>query len=130
MRLHNWVGALGMLVFGWYVISDLVFDEDNIKSLGGNYYTSSYDSGTALRWYRNPEEPYGEPLLDQVYDIKRNSRYLVARAGTNFYYIFPLHAASCQDAKKQQLGPFTQAELKMKLLQVSKDTVLHEVGAF
>jgi hypothetical protein len=127
-QFRNAMIVVAAICVGWYVVSDAIL-EDNITLLGGNYYTASFDSGTALHWYENPDKPYSEPLLDKVFETRGNGTYLVARAGVDFYYVFPWRVVSGAEANRKRLGPFSKIELKAKLLQLSGDTTLQPLPA-
>jgi hypothetical protein len=107
-----------------------LFNEDNFQSLGGGYYTASYDEGTALHWHEDPEKFADAPLLDKVYDIQRNGSYVVARAGIDFYFAFPLRASTLVEVQQNRLGPFSKAELNAKMTRLTGDSTLHQVGSF
>ncbi|TVT39378.1 hypothetical protein FNT36_17130 [Hymenobacter setariae] len=128
--LSYWVGAIVALCLGWYVVSNEFFDGDDIRSLGGGYYTANYDEGTALHWHKDPEKFADEPLLDKVYDTQRNDSYVVARAGINFYFAFPLRASSLAEVQQNRLGPFSRSELDRKMVQLTGDSALRPVGRF
>jgi hypothetical protein len=118
------------LVLGGYVIAAELSDEDNIRLLGGGYYTASYDNGTALHWHDEPEKFADKPLLEKVYGTQGNARYVVARAGTNFYFAFPLQVASREEAQRKQLGPFSRTELTKEMMRLTGDSTLHQIGVF
>ncbi|RZK42940.1 MAG: hypothetical protein EOO57_00580 [Hymenobacter sp.] len=105
-------------------------DEDNIRLLGSGYYTASYDEGTALHWHKDPEKFTDEPLLDKVYDTCRNDSYVIARAGADFYFAFPLRVSSLSEAQRNRLGPFSKVELNKKMVQLTGDSTLRQVGDF
>jgi hypothetical protein len=120
---------LGVLV-GCYVVLTTLTDDNSITHLAGHYYTASYDSGIALHWYANEKKPLGSPLLERVYDTRIGRKYLVARAGVVFYFLYPLQATSAQKANAGRLGPYSRAEVRQKLLQLTGDTVLQPVAPF
>ena len=123
------IGSL--LVFcGWYVVSDYLFDEDNITHLTGRYYTANLDNGVALHIYEDADKPYGKPLLDQVYATQIGGRYLVARAGADFYFLCPIGAKTTEEAQQKKMGPLLKGELMNKLLQLNGDTLLRTTGPF
>ena len=105
-------------------------DEDNIHLLSGGYYTASYDEGTALHWHEDPEKFADEPLLEKVYDTQQNDSYVIARVGTDFYFAFPLRVSSLAEAQQNRLGPFSKAELNRKMVQLTGDSTLRQVGDF
>ncbi|GAB3733960.1 hypothetical protein GCM10027594_15600 [Hymenobacter agri] len=123
------IGVL-LILCGWYVVLDYLFDEDNITHLAGRYYTANYDNGVALHLYENADKPYGEPLLDQVYATQIGGSYLVARAGTDFYFLYPIAAKTTEEAQQKKMGPLLRAELMNKLLQLNGDTLLRTIGPF
>ena len=128
--LRYWIGTMVALCLGWYVLANALFDEDNIRPLGGGYYTASSGGGTALHWHEDPEKFADEPLLDRVYNTQRNKSYVVVRAGTDFYFAFPLRVASSMEAQQNRLGPFSRSELNLKMVQLTGDSTLHQVGSF
>ena len=130
MSVRYWIGVAVALCLGWYMVSVILFDEDNIRPLGGGYYTASYDEGTALHWHKDPEKFADVPLLDNVYDTQRNDSYVVARAGIDFYFVFPLRASSLVEVQQNRLGPFSKAELNIKMVQLTGDSTLRQVGSF
>ncbi|RAK69722.1 hypothetical protein [Hymenobacter edaphi] len=105
-------------------------DEDNITQLSGHYYTANYDDGVALHWYADENHPYGPPLLGRVYDTRLGRQFLVARASTDVYFLFPLSAATEAAATAGRLGPWTRAEVSQNLLRATGDTSLRAVGPF
>jgi hypothetical protein len=125
-----WLGAAAALCLGWYVVTNEFFDGDNIRPLGGGYYTSNLDEGTALHWHKDLEKFTDTPLLEKVYDTQRNGSYVVVRAGTDFYFAFPLRVTSLSEAQQKRLGPFSKAELNIKMVQLTGDSTLHQVGSF
>jgi len=128
--LRYWLGAAITLVLSWYIASNELFDEDNICLLGGGYYTASYDEGTALHWHKDPQKFADAPLLDKVYATCRNDNYVVARAGTDFYFAFPLRVSSLAEAQRNRLGPFSKAELTRKMVQLTGDSTLRRIEDF
>jgi hypothetical protein len=112
-------------------VMSLLPDEDKITHLAGNYYTAAIgERGTALHWYAD-EHHYGtEPLLKAVYDTQLCGDYLVARAGINFYVVYPVQVQSLEDAKQKRLGPFERKELMQVLLSLVGDTTLRQTGNF
>jgi hypothetical protein len=128
--MRYWVGVAVASLLGLFVLSMALFDEDNFQSLGGGYYTASYDEGTALHWHENPEKFADAPLLDKLYDTQRNDSYVVARAGTDFYFAFPLRASTLAEVQQNRLGPFSKAELTAKMMQLTGDSTLQQVGSF
>lgn len=120
-----------VLLFGicWLLYS-YIYDEDNITHIAGYYYTSSLNNGTALHLYENGFVPVSEPLLEQVYGTQINAKLLIARAGTDMYFLYPLRARSLSEATAQRRGPYSKQELHQTLKQLSGDTVLYEVGPF
>ena len=123
------IGAL-LIFCGWYIVSDYLFDKDNITHLAGRYYTGNYGDGVALHLYEDADKPYGEPLLEQVYAIQIGGRYLVARAGVDFYFLYPIAAKTTEEAQQKKMGPLLKAELMNKLLQLNGDTLLRTTGPF
>ncbi|TGE20169.1 hypothetical protein [Hymenobacter elongatus] len=124
------IAAVAAVVGAWYILAVGLLDEDNITHLAGHYYTAGSDNGYALHWYENESTPYGGTLLEPVYDTRMSGKYLVARAGVDFYFLYPLSATSQEDASRQRRGPFLKEELNQKLLQLTADTVLRQVGPF
>ncbi len=123
------IGAL-LIFYGWYVVSDYLFDEDNITHLAGNYYTANLDNGVALHLYEDADKPYGKPLLEQVYATQMGRDYLVARAGADFYFLYPIAAQTTEEAQQKKMGPLLKAEMMKKLLQLNGDTLLRTIGPF
>jgi hypothetical protein len=115
---------------GSYVVAVEFFDGDDIRPLGGGYYTANYDEGTALCWHKDPDKFADAPLLDKVYDTQRNDSFIVVRAGTDFYFAFPLRASSVAYVQQKRLGPFSKAELNIKMVQLTGDSTLRHVGSF
>lgn len=114
----------------WYIVSDYLFDEDNITHLAGKYYTASLDDGVALHLYENADKPYNDPLLKEVFATQIGGRYLVARAGANLYFAFPVNAVTREEAQKKRMGPFSKSELMNKLLKLNGDTLLRHTHPF
>ena len=123
------IGAL-LTFCAWYVVSDYLFDEDDITHLGGKYYTANYDNGVALHWYEDANKPYSEPLLDQVYATQIGGRYLVVRGGADYSFVYPIGATTIAEAQKGKVGPLLRSELMNKLLQLNGDTILRQTGPF
>lgn len=125
-----WLGAAVAMCLGWYVITNEFFDGDDIHQLGGGYYTANYDVGTALHWHKDPDKFADAPILDKVYDTRRNDSYLVARAGTNLYFAFPLRASSLSEVQQNRIGPLSRANMSIKMAQLTGDSTLRQVGIF
>ena len=128
--VRYWVGAAVAFVLGAYVIAAELFDEDNIQLLSGGYYTASLDEGTALHWHDDLARFADEPLLEKVYAVQQNNRYVIIRAGRNFYVAFPLQVTSRQEAQKKRLGPFYKAELNKEMMRLTGDSTLRSIGSF
>ena len=111
-------------------MSDYLLDEDDITHLVGKYYTANFGEGVALHLYEDVDKPYGKPLLGQVYATQIGGRYLVAKAGAESYFMYPLVASTIAEAEKNRVGPFSKAELNNKLKQVGGDTLLREITRF
>ncbi|WP_315996507.1 hypothetical protein [Hymenobacter endophyticus] len=109
----------------------LIPDEDEITHVAGRYYTAAMgETGTALHWYQD-EFHYGtEPLLEAVYDTRLCGGYLVARAGTDFYVVYPVQVQSLEEARQKRQGPFERKELMQALLRLTGDTTLRQTGNF
>jgi len=110
---------------------NLIPDEDKITHVAGRYYMAAMDeTGTALHWYED-ESHYGtEPLLEAVYDTQLCGGYLVARAGTDFYVVYPVQVQSLEEAKQKRQGPFERKELLHTLMRLTGDTTLRKTGNF
>lgn len=119
-----------LLFCSWYALSDYLFDEDDITHLAGKYYTANLNDDVALHLYEDVDKPYGEPLLAQVYATQIAGKYLVARAGIGFYFMYPISAVTTAEAQLGKRGPFSKAELMNRLLQLNGDTLLHKTGPF
>ena len=109
---------------------DLLPDEDNITHLAGRYYTAAMGDGTALHWYQDNTQYGNEPLLEIIYNTQTCGEYLVVRVGVDYYFLYPIEVKSLQEANSKRLGTFSKAELPRKLLQLTGDTVLRQVGPF
>lgn len=119
-----------MLLSGCRWALELLPDEDNITRVAGQYYTGAMNNGTALHWYANDNSYGSEPLLEAVYNTQTCGQFLVARAGIDFYFLYPIQVKSLQEANEKRVGPIDKGELKSVLLRVTGDTVLHQVGPF
>jgi hypothetical protein len=128
--LSYWIGAAVALFLGWYIVSNEFFDGDDIRPVGGGYYTANLDEGTALYWHKDPEKFIDAPLLEKIYDTQRNNSYVIVRAGIDFYFAFPLQVSSLSAAQQNRLGPFSKVELNSKMVQLTGDSTLRHVGSF
>ena len=128
--VRYWVGAAVAFVLGVYVIAAELFDEDNIQLIGGGYYAASFGEGTALHWHDDPAMFADEPLLEKIYAVQWNNKYVIVRVGRNFYFAFPLQVTSRQEARKKRLGPFYKAELNKEMIRLTGDSTLRSIGSF
>ncbi|MET4106242.1 hypothetical protein ABIB60_001590 [Hymenobacter sp. UYP22] len=127
-----WLLLLGVFAFsGCKWALSLIPDEDKITHVVGQYYTAVMDeNGTALHWYQD-EYHYGtEPLLEAVYNLQLCGNYLVARAGTDFYVVYPVQVQSLEEANEKRQGPFERKELMQALLRLTGDTTLRQTDNF
>lgn len=112
-------------------VIDWLPDEDRITHVAGRYYTAAMDNtGTALHWYKDDASYGSEPLLEAVYNTQICGQYLVARAGVDFYLLYPIQVQSVQEANERRLGPVEKKELMNVLLRVTGDTILYQAGPF
>ena len=128
--VRYWLGATLAACLGLYVVAAELTDEDDFQLLYGGYYTARYDSGTALHWHKDLDQFGDEPLLDRIYAAHRNDSYVIVRAGTNFYFAFPIKVSSLREVQEKRLGPFREPELKKKMLQLTGDSTFRQVGDF
>lgn len=122
--------AVSLLFGGCRQVLDWLPDEDHITQVAGRYYTGAMDNGIALHWYEDDSSYGSEPLLESVYNTQICGQYLVARAGVDFYFLYPIEVQSLREAEEKRIGPVEQKELMSLLLRLTGDTILHQAGSF
>jgi hypothetical protein len=87
--------------------------------IAGRYYTAPTEDGDERLYFDDPQLGPTELCAPSVVGMAKG---YVASCDDSCY-LFPIAAATAEAARRSQLGPFTEAECKQKVFQLTADSL-------